>query len=103
MTPLTRAGYYRPVMKDWKYNGAFVIQFQPETDLETGRCQGRVEHIVTYKTVRFHSVGELLAFVNKVLKETRSSEEQELTVSGPSEITYLSPPVCIGTWMRERR
>ena len=77
MTPLTRAGYYRPVMKDWKYNGAFVIQFQLETDLENGRCQGRAEHIVSYKAIRFSSLEELLAFVTQVLTEIRAGEEQD--------------------------
>jgi hypothetical protein len=64
-------------MKDWRYNGAFVIQFQPETDFETGRCQGRVEHIVSYKTMRFRSLDELLAFVTQVLTEMRAGEEQD--------------------------
>jgi hypothetical protein len=64
-------------MNDWKYKGAFVIQFQPETDLETGRCQGRVEHITSYKSLRFRSLDELLAFVAQVLTEAREGEEQE--------------------------
>jgi hypothetical protein len=61
-------------MKDWKYNGAFVIQFQPETDLETGRCQGRAEHITSCKAVRFRSIEELLAFLAQVLAEARTVE-----------------------------
>ncbi len=77
MTSLTGGGYDRRVMKDWKYNGAFVIQFQPETDLETGRCQGRVEHITSYKTARFRSLDELLAFVAQVLTEVRTGEEPD--------------------------
>ena len=65
------------VMKDWKYNGAFVIQFQTETDFETGLCQGRVEHIISYKAMRFHSLEELLAFVAQVLTETRADEKHD--------------------------
>jgi len=65
------------MMKDWKYNGAFVIQFQPETDLETGRCHGRAEHIVSYKAVRFHSLDELLTFMAQVLVEMRAIDEQD--------------------------
>jgi hypothetical protein len=76
MTLSARADYYQPVMKDWKYNGAFVIQFQPETDLETGRCLGRAEHIVSYKAVRFHSLDELLTFIAQVLVDMRDGEEQ---------------------------
>jgi hypothetical protein len=64
-------------MKDWKYKGAFLIQFQPETDIETGLCQGRVEHITSYKVVRFRSLEELLAFVAQVLTEARADEEHD--------------------------
>ena len=71
------ADYYRRVMNDWKYKCAFVIQFQPETDLEAGRCLGRVEHITSYKSVRFRSLEELLDFVAQVLTETRAGEEQD--------------------------
>jgi len=77
MTWLAGGGYYLRVMNDWKYKWAFVIQFQPETDLENGRCQGRVEHITSYQSMRFHSLEELLAFVSRVLTETRASEEQD--------------------------
>jgi hypothetical protein len=77
MTSLTSGGYDRRAMKDWKYKGAFVIQFQPETDIETGRCLGRAEHITSYKAVRFRSLEELLAFVDQVLAEMRSGEEQD--------------------------
>jgi hypothetical protein len=62
-------------MKDWKYKGAFLIQFQPETNFETGFCQGRVEHITSYKAMRFRSLEELLAFVAQVLTEARADEE----------------------------
>lgn len=70
-------GYHLRVMKEWKYKGAFVIQFQPETDLEIGRCQGRVEHIASYKAVRFRSLDELLAFVAQVMTEIRAGEEHD--------------------------
>jgi hypothetical protein len=65
------------VIKDWRYTGAFVIQFQPETDLEIGLCQGRVEHIISYKALRFRSLEELLAFIAQVLRENRACEEQD--------------------------
>ncbi|HKQ73095.1 MAG TPA: hypothetical protein VJ810_05160 [Blastocatellia bacterium] len=77
MTWLAGGGYYLSVMNDWKYKWAFVIQFQPETDLETGHCKGRVEHIISHKSVRFNSLEELLAFVSRVLAETRANEEQD--------------------------
>jgi hypothetical protein len=77
MTSLTGGGYCLCVMKDWKYKGAFAIQFQPETDFETGLCQGRVEHITSYKAMRFRSLEELLAFVAQVLTEARAGEEHD--------------------------
>ena len=52
MTSLTGGGYCLCVMKDWKYKGAFVIQFQPETDFDTGLCRGRVEHTSLITNVR---------------------------------------------------
>jgi hypothetical protein len=77
MTSLTVVGYCLCMMKDWKYKGAFVIQFQPETNFETGLCRGRVEHITSYKAMRFRSLEELLAFVAQVLTEARADEEHE--------------------------
>jgi hypothetical protein len=65
------------MMKDWKYKGAFLIQFRPETDFETGVCQGRVEHVTSYKAMRFRSLEELLAFVAQVLTEERADEEHD--------------------------
>jgi hypothetical protein len=65
------------MMKDWKYKGAFLVQFQPETNFETGLCQGRVEHVTSYKTMRFCSLEELLAFVAQVLTEARADEEHD--------------------------
>ena len=54
-----------------------MIQFQPETDFETGFCQGRVEHIASYKAMRFRSLEELLAFVAQVLTEARADEKHD--------------------------
>jgi hypothetical protein len=64
-------------MKDWKYKGAFLVQFQTETNFETGLCQGRVEHITSYKSLRFRSLEELLAFIAQVLTEARADEEHD--------------------------
>jgi len=63
-------------MEGWQYNGAFVIQFAPESDIEAGRFEGRVEHMVSYKATRFHSLDELLVFIANVLREVRSTEQQ---------------------------
>ena len=62
-------------MEEWQYNGAFVIQFRPESDIAAGRFEGRVEHVVSYKSIRFHSLDELLAFIAGVLTEVRNTEQ----------------------------
>jgi len=48
---------------------AFVVQFGRETDLDTGRLAGRVEHVVSGKGARFQSLDELVAFMTEVLRE----------------------------------
>lgn len=56
-------------MDQWQYRAAFVIQFRPETDIESGRFEGKVEHVASCKAKRFHSLDELLAFIADVLTE----------------------------------
>jgi hypothetical protein len=63
-------------MDGWQHKAGFVIQFRPETDLDAGRFEGRVEHIASYKSTRFHSLDELLAFIASVLAEVRNGEQQ---------------------------
>jgi hypothetical protein len=62
-------------MKGWQYKGAIVIQFRPESDIEAGRFEGKIEHMESFKATRFHSLDELLGFIASVLAEV-SSEEQ---------------------------
>ena len=50
---------------------AFVVQFRVETDVERGRFVGRVEHVVSGQATRFHSLEELLAFIQRVLTAVR--------------------------------
>ena len=56
-------------MDQWQYRAAFVIQFRPETDIESGRFEGKIEHVASCKAKRFHSLDELLAFIADVLAE----------------------------------
>jgi hypothetical protein len=51
---------------------AFVVQFRTETELERGRCTGRVEHVVSGQATVFHTLEELLAFVARVLATVRA-------------------------------
>lgn len=62
-------------MDDWQYKAAFVIQFRPETDIQVGRFEGRVEHIPSSRSVRFHALEELLAFIAGVLTEANNAEK----------------------------
>ena len=62
-------------MEGWQYKLAFVIQFRPETDVEAGQFDGKVEHIASSEAARFHSLDELLSFIARVLTEV-SNEEQ---------------------------
>jgi hypothetical protein len=65
-------------MNRLQHNTAFVIRFDPDADIESGRVEGRVEHVASYKTKRFHSLGELLSFVGRMLKEVRTEENEQL-------------------------
>ena len=64
---------------EWQYQGAFVIQFRPDTDLQEGRCSGRVEHVASYEAAHFHSLDEVLAFVSRVLTQVRVERQEELS------------------------
>ena len=75
MTYFTRSDYYLLMREEWQYKAAFVIQFRPETDIEVGRFEGRVEQVASHKATRFHSLDELLAFIASVLAEVRNAEQ----------------------------
>jgi len=62
-------------MSGWQHKAAFVIQFRPETDIEAGRLEGRVEHIASTRARRFHSFDELLEFIAGILLEVRDTEQ----------------------------
>ena len=62
-------------MSGWQHKAAFVVQFRPETDIDAGQFEGRVEHVATHRAIRFHSLDELLGFIASVLTEVRDSEQ----------------------------
>ena len=76
MTQDVRSNYYPPMMAGWQCKAGFVVQFHPETDVASGRLEGRVEHIASCESARFHSLEELLDFIARVLAEARDSEQQ---------------------------
>ena len=57
---------------EWQYQGAFIIQFRPETDFEAGRCAGRAEHAASYEAAHFDTLDELLIFLTRTLKEAQA-------------------------------
>jgi hypothetical protein len=56
----------------WQHKGAFVIQFMEEADIESGRLEGRVEHVASSKAAHFHSLDDLLGFLGRVLTDVRT-------------------------------
>ena len=62
-------------MEGSNYRFAFVIQFRPETDVNAGRFEGKVEHIASYEATRFSSLEELLNFIAKMLEEVDNTEQ----------------------------
>lgn len=59
----------------WQQMAAFVIQFRPETHVMAGRFEGRVEHVASCRATRFHSLPELLDFIERVLSEVCNTED----------------------------
>ncbi len=57
---------------------AFVVQFREETKAARPRFTGRVEHMVSGRTARFHSPEELWAFFMSILAKIQ--EEKEVIV-----------------------
>jgi hypothetical protein len=53
---------------------AFVVQIHADAKVEQGQWQGRVEHVVSYRSTRFQSLEELLAFLVKILSEPEQEE-----------------------------
>ena len=73
--PFSRQTRTDGTMEEWQYKAAFVIQFRTETDAVAQRFEGRVEHIASTKATRFYSLDELLAFITRVLREIRDTDE----------------------------
>ncbi|HKA21256.1 MAG TPA: hypothetical protein VKN18_23460 [Blastocatellia bacterium] len=56
------------------HNTAFVVRFDPSSDIESGIIEGKVEHVASFRTERFQSLDELLMFVGLMLRDARSEE-----------------------------
>ena len=44
-------------------NRAFVVQLHAEAHMDQGEFRGRVEHLVSFRATRFHSLEELAVFI----------------------------------------
>jgi hypothetical protein len=63
-------------MGGWQYTNSFVIQFRADGEIRARVMAGRIEHIASSRTAHFHSLDELLTFINGVLRETRSENHE---------------------------
>ena len=54
---------------------AFVIRFRSGVDPTQERMDGRIDHVVSGRGVRFGSYSEALTFMQRVLAESRAKEK----------------------------
>ena len=59
-----------PLSPHW----AFVVQLREGTALTPEALHGRVEHIVSGQATHFSSVEDLLAFMERVLRQRRPAD-----------------------------
>ena len=51
------------------YSRAFVIKFAERTNLSANIAEGKVEHVSSGNTLQFQSLPQLIAFMDRLLKE----------------------------------
>ena len=61
------------------HHGAFVIQFQTDTEIEVGDLSGRIEHVVSGRATHFESLERLLAFIGLVIRDYRTASADQET------------------------
>jgi len=54
----------------------FVVQCATDTQIDAGRLHGRVEHVVSRHAAHFTSLDELLAFMDRMLREVAAHAAQ---------------------------
>jgi hypothetical protein len=74
MLSLSNGGHVMPSnfsepMTRGTHTRAFVIKFAKETNLSANLVEGSVEHVASGSTLQFHSIPQLLAFCDRMLKE----------------------------------
>jgi hypothetical protein len=81
-----RAASYRPRMVSDSSKGspsrpslpadrAFVVQLRGDTDPAAGEVVGRVEHVVSGRSIRFEDVMALVDFFRKAIADQREGEK----------------------------
>ena len=65
------------VMNRLPHKTAFIVRFDTTSDIESGVIEGKVEHVASFRTERFHSLDELLTFVNLMLRDARCEEVEQ--------------------------
>ena len=53
-----REPYSHLMIRGWQHKGSFVLKFKPETDVVSGKFEGRIEHVGSGETIRFASPEE---------------------------------------------
>ena len=53
---------------------AFVVQFYDDADISHGTFCGRIEHVTSGKTLRFHSWQELQTFMTQLMNPQHPSK-----------------------------
>ena len=62
-------------MNTLQHIGAFVVQFRSESILDESVLSGRIEHVVSGRTVVFRSRSELVELLDRMVKEVRSEAQ----------------------------
>ncbi|PON10271.1 hypothetical protein C2W62_50970 [Candidatus Entotheonella serta] len=66
--------------------GAFVVQFATDTDLEANRLAGRVEHVVSHQAARFESWPDLRRVLIHMLQQVSDFGGEDGGCSFPHQV-----------------
>ena len=73
-------------------HGAFVVQFNPQTDVARGQFIGRIEHVVSGQATHFDTLEACLAFVERVLATCTGSPLRRSRAVGDGADGWRPPP-----------
>lgn len=58
-------------------NKAFIIQCADDVVINAGKREGRIEHLASSNSVDFHSLDEVLTFLDQILTGIRATAAQQ--------------------------